>query len=149
MEQEMSNDLHSNLAKLLADTYAVYLKTQNYHWHVKGPLFKSLHTLFEEQYIELANAVDEIAERILTLGRNAPATLKEFTELTSIKDGDSSLKANDMVTDLFNDHEKIIQDLYKTINSANAINDEGSASLLGDRIAHHEKIRWMLGSSKD
>ncbi len=144
----MSKDLYSNLSKLLADTYAVYLKTQNYHWHVKGPLFKSLHTLFEEQYTELANAVDEIAERILTIGHKAPATLKEYVNLTSIEDGDSSLDANAMVGDLYNDHQKIIQDLYKSLSAANEINDEGSASLLGDRIAHHEKIRWMLDSSK-
>lgn len=143
----MTNKLKDELSKLLADTYALYLKTQNYHWHVKGPLFKTLHILFEEQYTELADAVDLIAERILTLGYTAPATFREFIELTSIKDGNSSAPAEKMIADLHADHEKIIQDLRNALASAGADNDEGSVSLLGDRIAHHEKIRWMLSAS--
>lgn len=143
----MTNSLQNDLAKLLADTYALYLKTQNYHWHVKGPLFKTLHILFEEQYTELANAVDEIAERILTLGHRAPATFSEFIKLTSIEEGNSSLSAEQMIAELHADHEKIIKDLRRALESASDAKDEGSVSLLGDRIAHHEKIRWMLSAS--
>ena len=83
------NRVETELAVLLADTYALYLKTQNYHWHVKGTQFKSLHELFERQYMELAAAVDEIAERILIMGNKAPATFKEFERLKRIKDGNS------------------------------------------------------------
>ncbi len=143
----MSKELYSNLAKLLADTYAVYLKTQNYHWHVKGPLFKTQHVLFEEQYTQLALAVDEIAERIIILGHAAPATFEELSSLASIKGGDSSLSSDNMIKDLCCDHKKIVEDLYKAIKTANDIGDEGSISLLGDRIAHHEKICWMLSAS--
>lgn len=136
------------MAIILADTYALYLKTQNYHWHVKGPNFKTLHELFEGQYLELAQAVDDIAERILTLGHPAPATFKEFLELKKIKDGDSSITADEMVKELAQDHTQILEDLNKAIVLAQEHNDEGSVALLSDRIGHHEKIRWMLGASR-
>jgi len=136
------------LSKLLADTYALYLKTQNYHWHVKGPHFKTLHLLFEEQYQELAQSVDDIAERIVTLEEKAPATFSEFNRLKTIEDGDSSRTAEQMITDLYNDHQKIIIDLKKSIEIAQKNNDDGSLDLLTERLAHHEKIRWMLGASR-
>lgn len=136
------------MAIILADTYAVYLKTQNYHWHVKGPNFKTLHELFEGQYLELAQAVDEIAERILTLGHAAPATFRELIELKKIKDGDSSLSSDEMVTELAHDHGQLLEDLNKAIVLAQEENDEGSVALLSDRIGHHEKSRWMLNASK-
>lgn len=140
-------DLIEHLKHLLADTYALYLKTQNYHWHVKGPHFKILHELFEQQYMELAQAVDTIAERILMKGYNAPATFKEYEELKSIQDGHSNAASNDMVRTLAFDHAKLIQDLNKTLAVAQAMNDEGSIQLLSERIAIHEKTRWMLQSS--
>src|SRR3989338_2617157 len=92
---------------ILADTYALYLKTQNYHWHVKGPQFKSLHELFEMQYVELAEAVDQVAERILIKGHKAPATFKEFESIKSIKDGNSESSGNQMVTELAKDHDTL------------------------------------------
>lgn len=137
----------SKLAVLLADTYALYLKTQNYHWHVTGPQFKSMHELFETHYTELADAVDELAERIRILGENAPATFKEFEALKTLSDGDSSLNANAMVVDLHNDHKRLIDDLNQAIEVAQGANDEGSIALLSERIASHEKARWMLGAS--
>lgn len=146
MEFEMSA-IANKMDVLLADTYAVYLKTQNYHWHVRGPLFKSLHTLFEGQYVELADAVDEIAERILTLGRRAPATFKEFERLKTITDGDSSLTANEMLLELAKDHDVLIRDINEAIFMAQDNNDEGTVSLLSDRVVAHEKARWMLRSS--
>lgn len=93
----------------LADTYALYLKTQNYHWHVTGPQFKSLHELFEMQYKELAEAVDQIAERIRIMGHKAPATFTEFNQLKTIKDGDSGLSANEMVSELAKDNMMIVK----------------------------------------
>ena len=136
------------MAIILADTYALYLKTQNYHWHVKGPNFKTLHELFEGQYQELAQAVDDIAERILTLGQSAPATFKELIELKKIKDGDSSITSDAMVKELAEDHGQLLEDLNKAIVLAQEDNDEGSVALLSDRIGHHEKSRWMLDASR-
>lgn len=137
------------LEVVLSDTYALYLKTQNYHWHVKGPRFKSLHELFEMQYQELALAVDDIAERILIMGHKAPATFSQFNQLKTIKDGDSSLNANQMVTELAKDNETLVKDLNQAIKIAQENADEGSVTLLSDRIAAHEKARWMLASSMD
>lgn len=144
----MSDKILNELSRLLADTYALYLKTQNYHWHVQGPNFRSLHGLFEEQYISLADAVDLIAERIVTLGGIAPASFEDFTQLTSIQKGNSRAKSTDMVEDLYKDHTKVIADMNKAIKTAQQDEDEGSISLLSDRIAAHEKMRWMLGASR-
>lgn len=143
------NNIISKLSIILADTYALYLKTQNYHWHVKGPQFRSLHLLFEEQYIELAKSVDEIAERILTLGHNAPATFKEFEKLKTIKEGNSNISANQMIVELANDHETLVNDLNKAMLLAQEMNDEGTANLLAEHIAGHEKTRWMLNASRE
>jgi starvation-inducible DNA-binding protein len=142
-------DLISKLSIILADTYALYLKTQNYHWHVKGPQFKSLHELFEMQYLELAEAVDELAERILIKGHKAPATFKEFERLKSIQDGNSSANANTMVAELAKDHDTLVKDLDAAMLMAQEGNDEGTVNLLANRIEAHEKSRWMLQSSQE
>ncbi len=141
------NTIIKKLEIVLADTYALYLKTQNYHWHVKGPQFKSLHELFEMQYQELAEAVDQVAERILIMGHKAPATFNAFNQLKTIKDGDSSLDANHMVSELAQDHNLLVKDLNKAIKLAQEEGDEGSVTLLSERIAAHEKAHWMLSSS--
>lgn len=142
------NEVLNKLSITLADTYALYLKTQNYHWHVRGAQFKGLHQLFEEQYQELALAVDDIAERILATGNRAPATFKEFEALKRIQDGVSTKNANQMVTELANDHDTLVKDLNVSLKLAQENNDEGTATLLGDRIVAHEKARWMLNASK-
>jgi starvation-inducible DNA-binding protein len=142
------NAIIKKLEVTLADTYALYLKTQNYHWHVKGPQFKSLHELFEMQYTELANAVDLIAERLLILGHLAPATFTEFNQLKTIKDGNSKNSANQMVTELAQDNLSLVSDLNQAIKIAQEQNDEGSVALLGERIAAHEKAHWMLNASR-
>jgi starvation-inducible DNA-binding protein len=133
---------------LLANTYALYLKTQNYHWHVKGLHFKSLHGLFEEQYLALAEAVDEIAERIRILGDKAPATFSEFNELKTLSDGSSDYDPSGMLTDLGEDHQKIIEMFNESIELASKNHDEGSVALFSERIAAHEKMRWMLEASQ-
>ena len=143
------SDLINKLSVILADTYALYLKTQNYHWHVKGPQFRSLHELFDLQYHELADAVDQMAERILIKGHSAPATFKEFEQLKTIKDGRSNINANDMVTELAKDHGTLVKDLDAAMRMAQDQNDEGTVNLLANRIEAHEKSRWMLSSSQE
>jgi starvation-inducible DNA-binding protein len=143
------NTLSTALCALLADTYALYLKTQNYHWHVTGVQFKTLHELFETQYLELAAAVDLLAERIIMKGNKAPATFAEFEKLSRIKAGDSNLTANQMVMDLADDHALMIEELNRVFIQASDERDEGSVNVLGDRIVSHEKTRWMLNASRE
>lgn len=143
----MNKQFESKLSRLFADTYALYLKTQNYHWHVKGPNFKSLHELFEEQYQQLAVAVDDIAERILTIGGYVPASFSEFTKLSSVKDGDSKASSEAMLKDLHQDHQQIIKDMRDVMNEAQLASDEGTLAMISERIAEHEKICWMLSAS--
>ncbi|WP_454780724.1 Dps family protein [Legionella sp. WA2022007384] len=135
------------LEVVLADTYALYLKTQNYHWHVKGAQFKSLHELFEMQYTALAEAIDEIAERILILGHKAPATFTALNQLKTIKDGDSNVDANHMVSELAQDNGSLVKDLNAAVKLAQEHDDEGTIALLSERIGAHEKARWMLNAS--
>jgi len=144
----MSN-LMNKLSIIMADTYALYLKTQNYHWHVKGPHFKPLHELFEAQYRELAEAVDAVAERMLMMGHKAPATFKEFEKLKTIKDGDSGLNSNQMVSELANDNATLVKDLNKAMLLAQDANDEGTVNLLSERVAVHQKAHWMLSASRE
>lgn len=132
------------LQHLLADTYTLYLKTQNYHWHVKGPNFTTLHKLFEEQYQALAELVDSIAERIIILGAKAPATYKEFAGLTKIAEGNSSLTAEKMIGELAADQKQIIADLHGIIAAAQKENDEGTMALASETIAKYEKTKWIL-----
>jgi len=135
----------TSLKVILANTYALYLKTQNYHWHVKGIHFKSLHELFEEHYTELAEAIDEIAERLIILGFTAPATFKDLDGLKTIADGNSSNDAMSMLADLSDSHQTIINDINTLLASEV---DEGTVALLGERISAHEKALWMLNASK-
>lgn len=144
----MRDRMHE-LSILMADTYALYLKTQNYHWHVVGPQFKGLHELFEMQYQELAEAVDIIAERIRALNYQAPATFKEFENLKRIKDGEANKDSNAMLIELAQDHDTLVKDLNQALLMAQEAKDEGTANLLGDRITAHEKSRWMLNSSRE
>lgn len=141
------SDLVNKLSIILADTYALYLKTQNYHWHVKGAQFKSLHDLFEGQYRELAEAIDAVAERLRIMGHKAPATFKEFEQLKTIQDGNSDLNSNAMVGELATDNATLVKDLNKAMVLAQSANDEGTIGLLAERIAMHQKAHWMLSAS--
>ncbi len=145
----MREDLIAQLEVLLADTYAIYLKTQNYHWHVTGPQFKAFHQLFEEHYMELADAVDTVAEQIRVMNHPAPATFKDFERLKTIKDGDSSASANQMVSELAEDHKTLVKDLNRALKLAEEIHDEGAANVLSDRVSAHEKAAWMLRASRE
>jgi len=135
------------LACLLADTYVLYVKTQNFHWNVKGPNFYSLHKMFEEQYQELATAVDEIAERIRSLGFPTPASLKQFLQLTNIKEELGAVSAQGMVKQLAKDHETLKKTAMKVFPVAQKAEDEATVDLLINRMEVHEKTQWMLESS--
>lgn len=142
-----STQMTEGMAKLLADTYTLYLKTQNFHWNVTGPHFHSLHRMFEEEYIELAAAVDEIAERIRALGATTPGSFAEFLRLTSIKEESGTPSASEMVKKLLHDHETIIQHITSLMPVASELKDEGTLDLLINRTEVHQKTAWMLRSS--
>jgi len=132
------------LSHFLADTYLLYLKTQNFHWNVKGPHFYSLHKLFEEQYLELALAVDDIAERIRALGSITPASFNQFLQLSSLKEDKGTLSAEEMLKKLAKDHETLAAAAADMIPKAQHAHDEGTADLLIQRLKVHEKAVWML-----
>ena len=132
------------LKKLLADTYTLYLQTHNFHWNVTGPRFRDLHLMFEEHYIELAAAVDDIAERIRTLDVAAPGTYKSFAELSSIKEVEGVPEAKEMVNILTHGHEQVVKTCRKALKLAQEADDESSAALVSDRMRVHEKTAWML-----
>lgn len=147
MHPPQKTDITEGLSKLLASTYTLYLKTQNFHWHVTGPLFHSLHRMFEEQYTELATAVDTLAERIRSLGAAAPATFTQFLKLSSIHEETGMLTSLDMVHKLLNDHEKVIEELQALMPLAQKKSDEATLDLLIQRTETHQKTAWMLRSS--
>ncbi len=134
------------LSRLLADTYTLYLKTHNFHWNVTGPMFSTLHLMFETQYTELALAVDIIAERIRALGHYAPGTYKEFAKLSSIPEADGVPAAQDMIRQLVEAQEAVIRTARALFPAVEIANDEASADLLTQRMQLHEKTAWMLRS---
>jgi starvation-inducible DNA-binding protein len=136
-----------SLKKLLADSYTLALKTQNYHWNVEGEQFATLHALFEAQYGELSAAIDEVAERIRALGEKSPGSYAAFSKLTVISEGDGDLDAPAMVKDLYHSHQQIIKTLNAAFEKADKAGDEGSADLCVGRLRAHEKAAWMLKSS--
>ncbi|EQC43763.1 Dps family protein [Bacteriovorax sp. Seq25_V] len=140
-------EIATSLSQLLAESYTLYLKTHKYHWNVTGPMFQTLHLMFETQYNELALAVDEIAERIRVMGVKAPGSYGEFAKLSSVKeDTSTNTEANVMIQNLLNDHETIVRSAKGILPLLEGANDEGTNSLLGARIEYHEKTAWMLRS---
>lgn len=137
-------ELADGLARLLADTYTLYLKTHGYHWNVTGPMFRSLHLMFEEEYMELRDAVDVIAERIRALGYEAPGSYAELAKLSSVADEAGSPEAMDMVRRLVEGHETVIRTGREVVASAEAAGDVATADLATQRIDIHEKTAWML-----
>lgn len=147
IEEKDRMNVAEGLAILLADTYTLYLKTHNYHWNVTGPLFQSLHAMFELQYTELALAVDEIAERIRTLGMKAPGSYWEFMKIGNIPEDDGTpKKALEMVSLLIRDHQSTVRTARHAIRLAEAVGDQATVDLLTRRINVHEKTEWMLKS---
>lgn len=144
----MSNtQLVELLSKFLANTYTLYLKTQNYHWNVTGPLFPSLHLLFEGQYTQLALQVDEIAERIRALGAVAPGSYSQFTQLSTVKEAPHAVpKALDMVKDLETGHELMSKQAHEIIEIATHLKDDVTVDMCVVQKGMHEKTAWMLRS---
>jgi starvation-inducible DNA-binding protein len=134
------------LSRLLADTYTLYLKTHYFHWNVTGPMFNTLHLMFETQYTELALAVDLIAERIRALGHFAPGSYGQYAKLSSIQEADGVPKATDMIAQLVAGQEAVVRTARSIFPAAEAATDEATADLLTQRITLHEKTAWMLRS---
>ena len=146
ISEEHRRKIADGLSKLLADSYMLYLKTHNYHWNVTGELFHSLHEQFEEQYTELAEAIDDIAERIRALGYRAPGTFKEFSEITSITEDTDEPKALEMVRRLAEANETILRTRRQALGPCNEADDEASIDLITERLKLHSKTAWMLRS---
>ena len=139
-------EITEGLSRLLADSYTLYLKTHNYHWNVTGPMFQTLHLMFETQYNELALAVDLIAERIRALGAPAPATYREFLALSSVPEDDDTPDATEMIKRLVIGQETVARTARSVFPIVERAHDEPTADLLTQRLQIHEKTAWMLRS---
>ena len=137
------------LSHLLADSYTLYLKTHNFHWNVTGPMFNTLHLMFEAQYTELALAVDLIAERIRALGHSAPGSYKAYSKLSSIKEEEGVPDAEEMIRQLVAGQEAVTRTARSVFPVVDKAHDEPTADLLTQRMQVHEKNAWMLRSLLD
>jgi len=146
IDEATRKEIANGLSRLLADTYSLYLKTHNFHWNVTGPMFQTLHLMFEQQYTELALAVDQVAERIRALGFPAPGTYSQYVRLSSIPETEGVPRSNDMIQSLVEGQEAVIRTARSIFSIAEAANDEPTADLLTQRMQIHEKTAWMLRS---
>jgi starvation-inducible DNA-binding protein len=140
--------ISEGLSHLLADTYTLYLKTHNFHWNVTGPLFNTLHLMFEEQYTELSTAVDQIAERIRALGEFAPGSYAVFGKLTRIEEATAVPEAEVMIEQLVRGHETVVRTAREVFPTAEKAADQPTCDLLTQRMQVHEKAAWMLRSMR-
>jgi len=146
ISEQDRQQIAEGLSRLLADTYTLYLKTHNFHWNVTGPMFQTRHLMFEEQYNELALAVDAIAERVRTLGFPAPGTYKEYSQLTSIDEAEGVPAAEERIKELVAGQEAVVRTARSVFPLADEASDEPTADLLTQRMQIHEKTAWMLRS---
>ncbi len=146
IEATKREEIAGGLSRVLADTYTLYLKTHNFHWNVTGPMFQTLHLMFETHYNELALAVDLIAERIRAVGFPAPGTYRQFVELSAIKEDNGVPKAEDMIRRLVEAHETVARTARDVFRAADGANDQPTCDLLTQRMQVHEKTAWMLRS---
>lgn len=146
IKEQDRKKIAEGLSHLLADTYTLYLKTHYFHWNVTGPMFNTLHLMFEGQYTELALAVDLVAERIRSLDVYAPGTYRDFVKLSSIKESESVPNAQDMIKELVAGHEAVCRTARSVFPAAEAASDEATSDLLTQRLQLHEKTAWMLRS---
>ncbi|MDJ0733119.1 MAG: Dps family protein [Nostocaceae cyanobacterium] len=146
IDENSREKIAEGLSRMLADTYTLYLKTHNFHWNVTGPMFQTLHLMFEQQYNELALAVDQIAERIRALGHPAPGTYSEYAKLSSIPETPGVPKATDMIRLLVEGQEAVVRTARSIFPIVEEVNDEPTADLLTQRMQVHEKTAWMLRS---
>ena len=147
--QQDRKAIAEGLSRLLADTYTLYLKTHNFHWNVTGPMFQTLHLMFETQYTELALAVDQIAERIRALGEPAPGSYAAYAKLSSIEDAEGVPDAKEMIRQLVRGQEAVVRTARSVFPAAEKVSDEPTADLLTQRMQIHEKNAWMLRSLLD
>ena len=141
--------ISESLSKVLADSFVLYLKTHNYHWNVTGPMFQTLHMMFMAQYTELWNALDEIAERIRSLGHPAPGTFKEFLRLSSIKEAEGVPSADGMIRELISGQDAVTRAARAALKIADKADDQPTVDILVQRMQIHEKNAWMLRSLID
>lgn len=146
IDEKQRKEISQGLGRVLADSYTLYTKTHGFHWNVTGPMFATLHQMFEVQYTELATAIDEIAERIRALGFWAPASYQQFQELSSIKEETGVPEAEDMVRQLVAGHETVARTARQVFSLTDNAGDEPTADLLTQRMQLHEKTAWMLRS---
>lgn len=146
IDKNSRKEIAGGLNKLLADSYLLFLKTHGYHWNVKGPMFQTLHLMFETQYTELFTAVDLIAERIRALGEHTAGSFQEFSNISTIKENATNVTAKDMIKDLLVAQETVIKTARSVFPTVEKASDEASADLLTQRIQLHEKTAWMLRS---
>ena len=146
IDRKERSEITAGLSRLLADSYTLYLKTHNYHWNVEGPLFNTLHLMFEQQYTELALAVDAIAERIRALGEPAPGSYAAFSKLSSIEEEEDVPAAETMIANLVKGQEAVVRTARSIFPAVERANDEPTADLLTQRMQIHEKNAWMLRS---
>jgi starvation-inducible DNA-binding protein len=144
-----NREIATAASRLLADSYTVYLKTHNFHWNVTGPMFSTLHTLFETQYTELALAVDEIAERIRAIGHRAPGSYSEFVELAKVRESTGFVSAVDMIRELADDQDKVVEGARLLLAAAEEGGDDVSVDLAVRRMDVHQKNAWMLRAHLD
>ncbi|MEM9195164.1 MAG: Dps family protein [Myxococcota bacterium] len=146
IDESSRKEIAKGLGKVLADTSTLYLMTHNFHWNVTGPMFQTLHLMFEQQYNELWTATDLVAERIRSLGFPAPATYREYAELTSIQEPTEVPAAHDMIKALVKGNEAVARTVRGVFSSVQDAQDEATADLLTQRLQVHEKTAWMLRS---
>lgn len=144
ISDKQRKEIADGLGHLLADTYTLYLKTHNYHWNVTGPMFNTLHLMFETQYTELALAVDLIAERIRALGYPAPGSYAQYAKLSVIKESETVPAAEEMIADLVKGQEAVVRTARGVFPTAEKAADQATADLLTQRMQVHEKAAWML-----
>jgi starvation-inducible DNA-binding protein len=138
--------ISQSLSKLLADSFILYLKTHNFHWNVEGPMFNTLHVMFMDQYTELWNALDLIAERLRALGSYAPGSYKKYSQLSSITESEDHVSAKEMIKQLLQGHEAVAKTARAVLPMAEEGSDEATIDLLVQRLQIHEKTAWMLRS---
>jgi starvation-inducible DNA-binding protein len=146
IDEKNREEISNGLSRLLADTFTLYLKTHNFHWNVTGPMFQTLHVMFEEQYNALWTATDLVAERIRSLGFPAPGTFGQFNDLSTVKETDGVPEATDMIRLLVEGHETAARTAREVFTIADEANDQPTADLLTERMQEHEKTAWMLRS---
>lgn len=146
MTDEQREKVANELSRVLADTYTLYFKTHAFHWNVKGARFYGLHNLFEEQYREMWEAVDELAERIVALGHDAPVAFAQLLRQTTLTEQTGIPQADDMIRELSEGHEAVTLSLRNALEVAQESKDEATASLIGERLVAHEKAAWMLST---